>query len=133
MKNILKISLLAFSLATVAASCERDKGSDMAGKGGSTTLNVTPKHHDSLIHDCTIYIKYNAQDAATVYDDSVKCVDNSDGIPVATFANLKKGKYYLLGDGFDPRIAQKVKGGAPYVIAQDGATLNYNLSVTEGD
>lgn len=132
MKSIVKFSLIFVLTAIVAASCERDK-TEVAGKGGSTTLNVTPKHHDSLIHDCMVYIKYNVQDAPSSYDDSAKCVDNSNGIPVATFTNLKKGNYYLFGDGFDPRIAQDVKGGAPYVITQDGATLNYNLAVTEGD
>jgi hypothetical protein len=133
MKNILKISLLALSFATMAASCDRNKN-DVAvgGKGGTTTLNVTAKHHGKVIEDCMIYIKYNTQDAASTYDDSVKSV-TSNGVTVASFTNLKKGKYYLFGSGYDPAIAQQVKGGAPYTINADGATLRYDLAVTEGD
>ena len=130
MKNILKISLLVLAVSGVAASCERDDNTEIAGKGGSNTLTVTAKHHGDVIQDCMIYIKYNTLDAPASYDDSAKCV-SADGTSKATFTNLKKGKYYLYGVGYDPGIAREVKGGAPYTITADNQTLHYDVPVTE--
>ncbi|RYE23402.1 MAG: hypothetical protein EOP51_10675 [Sphingobacteriales bacterium] len=128
MKNILKASLLVCSMAFMAASCDRKDDVEIGGKGGTTTLNVTAKHHGKIIPNCTIHIKYNTQDAASTYDENVTANGNT-----ATFTSLKKGKYYLYGEGYDSAIAQQVKGGAPYTITADNTTLNYDLAVTEGD
>lgn len=127
LKNSVVLAVLAFFTLT---SCER-KEDDIAGKGGNTTLKVTPQHHGDNIDSCTIFLKYNAQDLPSSYDEEVTCIQEN-GKPVATFSNLKKGEYYVYGSGWDPDINQAVVGGIPYTITEDG-TLNITVPVTEGD
>lgn len=125
--------VLLFALMSVLAiaACKRDEPIEpaSAGKGGNATLKITPTHHGVAIDSCTVYIKYNTQDAATSYDDSVKCIPDN-GVPTATFTGLKKGNYYLYGKGWDASISMEVVGGLPYVISEE-TTLAANLPVTE--
>lgn len=118
-------SVAIFSLT----SCDRNK-TEVAGKGGSTTLKVIPQHHGENIDSCTVYIKYNTQEMTTAYDEEVKCV-MENGNPVATFTGLKKGDYYIYGKGWDKKIEKDVIGGIPYKIQEDNKTLNINVPVTE--
>src|ERR1700741_2137378 len=99
-------SILFFCLAALSASsCSRteEEPKSVGGKGGNATLKITPKHHDLNIDSCMVYIKYDAQDVPASYDDSAKAV-MINNIPVATFAGLKKGAYYLFGKGWDASI-----------------------------
>lgn len=117
-------------------SCQRkepdpNSNRDIGGKGGNATFKITPKHHGKNIDSSTVYIKYDAQDLPNSYDDSVKCI-KENGKPVATFNQLKKGKYYLYGQGWDTTISNNVKGGIPYTISEE-KTYELTLSVTEGD
>ena len=127
--------ILLFIACISFVSCERKdpqtNQEDLGGKGGSATLKITSKHHGKNIDSATIYIKYNAQDKPTSYDDSVKCVMES-GKPVATFTPLKKGKYYLYGKGWDKNAGNYVEGGIPYIISEE-KTLEIIVPVTEGD
>lgn len=122
-------------LATFVLSCDRKEPAKVepvaAGKGGKATLRITTKHHGRAIDSATIYIKYNEQNTPISYDDSVK-VKNIDGKPVATFSDLKAGKYYLLGDGWDSTIRGDVRGGLPYTINEE-KSYDVSLPVTEGD
>ncbi|MBL7682907.1 MAG: hypothetical protein JNK00_06065 [Flavipsychrobacter sp.] len=134
MKNLTDKNLyLLFFI--ILLSCGRKEpeptNTDIAGKGGSATLKITPKHHSKNIDSCTIYIKYNAQDIPNSYDDSIKAV-KENGKPVATFSQLKKGKYYLYGYGWDTTISNNVKGGIPYTITEE-KVHEISLPVTEGD
>ncbi|MCB0697067.1 MAG: hypothetical protein KDC07_06865, partial [Chitinophagaceae bacterium] len=96
MKNILnKTTLLFLAAAITLTACNRQED-EIAGKGGKATIKATPKHHDINIDSCTIHLKYNASDMPSSYDEEVKCV-MENGKPVATFTDLKKGKYYLYG------------------------------------
>lgn len=120
----------AMSLSLLFVSCKRIE-KEPAGKGGSATINAVLRHHDvykNIINGKT-FIKYNAQDASETYDDSVDCIYIS-GMPTAKFSQLKKGKYYLYGTGFDTSIRQNVKGGIPYEVTEE-AELNITLPVTE--
>ncbi len=126
-KQISHILLPAMLMVSAFASCEREdpKPNDggntaTAGKGGAAVLNITPKHHSRNIDDCMIYITYNASTPPDRYDDSAKCVDKN-GVPVATFQGLKKGNYYLSGVGYDPEIAETVKGGIPFTVEEEKA------------
>ena len=124
--------VICFSISVLLlAACKRNEPivPDSAGKGGDATLKVIPKHHGVTIDSCTVYIKYNTQDAATSYDDSVKCIPDN-GVSTAIFSGLKKGNYYLYGKGWDASINLEVKGGLPYVISEE-ATLTADLPVTE--
>lgn len=122
--SLLMLSVLFFS-------CTRAENDNTAGKGGNAVLRIVPKHHNDYknIINATIYLKYNAQDAPASFDDSVLCVLSS-GIPTGTFSNLKKGKYYITGLGYDTSIKQNVKGGIPYVIS-DEVSLDVSVPVTE--
>lgn len=122
-------SVLFFVSCIFLISCERDGVDPIGGKGGKATLRITPQHHGANIDSCMVYIKYNAQDKPALYDDSARCV-KINGVPVATFSSLRKGKYYLFGYGWDPDIATPVKGGAPYEVKEE-TTLDYRLAVTE--
>ncbi len=123
-KHILWAGLIAL------ASCS--KGSD---DPAPFTLEVTPKHHGRPIDSCMIYIKYNSVDppANGVYDDSARCVP-LNGLPVATFSNVKHGNHYLYGYGWDPLLSppQAVKGGYAYPDPTDGkAVQTVELAVSE--
>lgn len=123
--------LLAVSALSIYACRDKTSASPepIAGKGGNATLNIVAKHHSKNIDSITVYIKYNTQDAAAVYDDSVKVVVK-DSQPTAIFTNLKAGKYYLLGLGWDTTISSTVKGGIPYTITEE-KQINITLPVTE--
>ena len=130
----MKRTFLCAALVMITAgifSCNRDDNKSTAGKGGNATLSVVPKHHDVFknLINCKVFIKYNASDAPSFYDDSVSTVQISDE-PTAVFTGLKTGKYYLYGTGFDTSIKQGVSGGAPYTISSETA-LEVDLAVTE--
>jgi hypothetical protein len=129
--NILLVLVLMLGISSLSCTKRKEKG----GKGGAAILKVTPQHHSKDIEECTIYLKYDAStppsDNTAGYDEVVVCVQEA-GKPVATFTGLKNGKYYIFGSGYDPDVAQNVKGGIPYEITQQ-STLNINVPVTEGD
>lgn len=130
MRTILTTTLLiAITACFTLTSCERKD--ELAGKGGKATLKVTPQHHGDNIDSCTIFLKYNAQDLPSEYDEQLTCV-LENGKPVATFSELKPGNYYIYGSGWDPDINQAVVGGIPYKIEEE-KTYNITVPVTEGD
>ena len=104
--------------ALTITSCKRKDDVNIGGKGGNVTLHVMPQHHNDYIDSCTIYIRYNSKTAATAYDDSAKCMQVNNK-SVATFSGLKKGDYYLEGKGWDPGIAEAVKGGTSVTITEE--------------
>lgn len=131
--KFIKIATALILPIFMITSCQK-KNEDIAGKGGGAVLKITPRHHNRAIDSCTVYLKYNTLDApapGTNYDEAVKCVPEN-GKPVATFSNLKKGKYYIYGYGWDTEIEDTVMGGAPYTISAE-QTYELNLAVTEGD
>lgn len=131
MRNLLTtITLAAVAVMFTLSSCEREED-EMAGKGGSATLKVTPQHHGENIDSCTIFLKYNATDLPSSYDEEVICVQEGRK-PVATFSSLKKGQYYIYGDGWDPDINQAVVGGIPFQVEEE-RTYEITVPVTEGD
>lgn len=130
MKNNISFWAIAVCGLVAVSSCNRsDDNGPIGGKGGAATISATPQHHSKNIDSCIIYIKYNASEASTTYDDSAKCVQVG-GKPVATFTGLKNGKYYLYGKGYDPSILQNVKGGVPYEITTQ-TQISLFVPVTE--
>lgn len=150
MKSALQNSillLLAFTVL-VAVGCRKLKSNDnktvtntypidgvepdpIAGKGGEAVLNITPEHDGLTIDSCMVYIKYNTRviPASMVYDDSAKAIVNDDGVPVATFRELKSGNYYLFGRGWDIIRSEKVRGGIPFKIERANARTTHNLTL----
>jgi len=108
-------------------SCRKEE--TLAGKGGNATLTITPQHHGLNIANSKVYIKYNAKNTPSFYDDSVQ-TSMQNGIPTAVFTQLTKGDYYIYGIGIDTSIMQTVKGGIPYTIENETAQTIY-LPVTE--
>ena len=114
-------AILIIALILAAGSCKKAADTTVAdaGKGGSATLTVTPEHHGEFVDTCTVYIKYNTQDAPAngLYDDSAVCT-LVNATPVATFSGLKNGNYYLLAMGYHSLYTPPyVKGGIKYTIA----------------
>ena len=130
MKTPLFFALVLMSFFALPA-CTRTENDKNAGKGGNATLRIVPKHHNENknIVNGKIYIKYNAQDAPSTFDDSADCIMTS-GVSTATFTGLKKGNYYLTGVGYDTSIKQSVKGGIPYTINAEVA-IDIVVPVTE--
>lgn len=116
------------SAALLAAAMQLTSCSDRMAVSPAI-LDVTPRHHERLIEDCTIYIKYGTSDKPEVFDDSAKC-EMTGGVPVAHFQYLKTGVYYVFGQGFDPQAGEDVQGGAPVKIHVNGK-FTYNLAVSE--
>ena len=131
-------SFAAFALLSISfAACKPDDDTTpIAGKGGRTSLRVIPFHHNrsATIDSCTVYIRYNAQDAPGDgrYDDSAKVLSQGAGVPpAATFPGLQPGNYYLFGRGYDPLINQIVRGGSPFTIPTELVTYDAWLPVGE--
>lgn len=132
MKNSKLITLFTISFFTIT-SCNRIEKDENAGKGGNATLKIVLKHHTESknILNGKVYIKYNAQDAPSSFDDSANCV-MVDSTPTGTITGLKTGKYYLYGTGFDTTVNQAVKGGVPYEIKTE-TSFDISLPVTESE
>lgn len=126
------LAAIALAAGLLAGGCQRE---EKGGKGGNAVLKVTPQHHGVDMSDCVIYLKYASQtppsETTDGYDENVACV-MENGKPTATFTGLRNGKYYIYGYGYDPAVAQNVKGGIPYEIKSQG-TIPINIPVTEGD
>lgn len=130
MKKSQSLALIAFMLFAFVA-CTRKDNNGTAGKGGAAILRIVPKHHNvyANIINAKAYIKYNAQDAPSSYDDSISCADLSS-MPTAVFTGLRSGQYYLYAKGYDTSTHQNVQGGMPYNIV-DETTIDLSLPVTE--
>ena len=120
--------IIVIAVIIVAGSCKKSTpAAPLGGKGGKATLTVTPEHLGLLIDSCTVYIKYATSDAPAngIYDDSAKCV-MVDTIPVATFANLTTGSYYIYGVGYHVGyVPPNVKGGIPVTIPKEDTVNKY--------
>lgn len=132
----MKAYALLLGLCLLIFSCKKeDEAPPVGGPGGNATLKVTPRHHGRQIDSCMIYIKYNAVNppADSLYDDSARCV-LINGLPIATFAGLKKGNYYIFGYGWDPQLTppQHVRGGTPWTITEE-TLQKLDIPVSEGD
>mgnify|MGYP001627320552 CR=1 FL=1 len=92
-----------------------------AGPGGNASLKVRAKHHGTLIDSAKIHIKYNSMEAVSLSEyDAVQAITNFDtGDSYTIFSGLKKGEYYLYGEGWDPSIFSNVKGGLPFKIDEE--------------
>jgi hypothetical protein len=129
LKTLILFACLGISLADCKKKDDDTVEKSIGGKGGSAVIHATPQHHGRNIDSCTIYIKYNATNLPTTFDDSAKCVQ-LNGKPVATFSGLKKGDYYFYGYGWDPGISQNVRGGIAYTITTEN-TQQVNVPVSE--
>lgn len=121
---------IAIVLLVIWSSGCRKKES--AGLGGNANLYISAIHHAATIDSCKIYIKFNSTEAVSLneYELSAWVSKDSSGNSYAEFKGLKKGDYYIYGEGYDPAILNSVKGGIPYTI-KDESDFNITLPVTE--
>lgn len=120
-------------------SCTQEKKEIcVPGTGGSVDLVLFPQHHGEAITGLPNYvdsafIKFNSQDFPgdnpSQYDMVITGAIGSDSIIVE---GLKCGPYYIYMAGFDTSIAERVRGGIPYMISEDASgRKNVIVPVTE--
>ena len=127
MKNILKhipIFCLTIILLFSFGSCKKE------GTGGKSSVSGNVKHHQELIPNAIVYIKYGATEFpgadVSVYDDKVTSDVNAN----FEFKDLQKGDYYLYGIGYDFTGSYSVVGGIGVALKRNQSTIN-DIPVTE--
>lgn len=127
MKNILKhilTSSLAIIIVTTIASCKKE------GTGGKSSVSGNVKHHQELIPNAIVYIKYGATEFpggdVSIYDDKV----TSDTNAHFEFKELQKGDYYLYGVGYDFTGSYSVTGGVGVTLKRNASSV-VDIPVTE--
>ncbi len=121
------IAALVFASAVIFAGCKKE------GMGGDASLGITAKHHGAPIPGTVIYIKYGAEDFPgedlSLYD-ATTTADNSG---YAVISDLRYGKYYIYGVGYDSSLQEIVKGGMPVQIKWSDRkdVQKEDLSITE--
>ncbi|MBA3970838.1 MAG: hypothetical protein H0X46_01595 [Bacteroidetes bacterium] len=124
MKNFTKhSSIFIFAvLLFVTMGCTKE------GTGGKASVSGNVKHHQELIPNAMVYIKYGATEFpgadVSVYDDKVTADANSH----YEFKDLEKGDYYLYSIGMDG--SDIVKGGIGVVLLRKTHT-DSDIPVTE--
>ena len=124
MKKLL-IAILLFCAFFSINSCKKNQ------LGGKARLKGQVKHHEAIIPNAYIYIKYNATefpgDDYTAYDTYTQA-DASGNYSISFY----KGSYYLYAVGEDKNIPapQTVKGGLSISI-RNKELLTKDIAVTE--
>ncbi len=123
LKNFLGSVVLLFLLLAFS-SCRKE------GTGGKSGIKGYVKHHNNIIPNSVVYIKYGATEFpgadATLYDASA----TADANGFYQFSDLRKGDYYLYGLGYDAAISETVRGGLAVKLKYN-KTTEVNLPVTE--
>lgn len=101
------------------------------GPGGKAAIKGIVKHHAVPIPGAVVYIKYGAKESpgtnVTYYDESA----SADASANYSFADLKKGDYYLFSVGYDSSIVKTVTGGIPVEIKSRTETVEADVQVVE--
>lgn len=122
MKSILNYFILLATLLLLVSSCKKE------GTGGKSSVSGNVKHHQELIPNAIVYIKYGAVEFpggdVSVYDDKVTCDTNAN----FEFKDLQKGDYYLYGVGLDNSLI--VTGGIGITLKRNKSSVN-DVPVTE--
>src|SRR5687767_1965163 len=120
----MKKILLYSSFLILGFACKKNQ------PGGKSTITGKVMHHERMIPDATVYIKFNAKEFpgsdSSKYDANVK----ADGQGVYSF-KCYKGDYYLFGTGIDMQSPPLyVHGGVP-VHVRNRETVESNVAVSE--
>ncbi len=136
-KSTLLLSLGIIGLSFQSCNDEKEDNC-IAGSGGGVNLVLFPQHHGEAIPGIAGYvdsafIKFNTRefpgDNPSKYDLVLSGDVGSDSVLIQ---GLKCGDYFLFMTGFDTSIAERVKGGIPYTIAEGSSgTKNVVVPVTE--
>ncbi len=120
MKSLFKF-FIVFNFLTILffsfSSCKKE------GTGGNSSVSGNVKHHQELIPNAIVYIKYGATEFpgadVSVYDDKV----TSDMNAHFEFKDLQKGDYYLYGVGYDFTGSYTVLGGLGIELKSNKASI----------
>lgn len=121
MKQILIICVLA--VFVLLSACKKNQ------LGGKSTIKGRVTHHEIVIPNAIVYIKFNAKEFpgkdVSTYD--AYYTTGADG----TYEfKCYKGDYYLYSVGYDDAIARTVAGGLPVRI-RNKETVSVDVAVTE--
>jgi hypothetical protein len=121
-KKKIALALLLVSTVILLNSCHKE------GIGGNASISGLVKHHEALIPNATVYIKYGVKEFpgtdVSVYDASVRADANAH----YEFLSLYKGDYFIYGVGIDVNggvansfpvtggISTKIKNNKAYTI-----------------
>ena len=110
--------------------CEKGEISNFLGSPGPVevgqliTLELEVKHHYRSLPGCNVYLKKNTTvfpgNDPSNYD--MESVSNTHGI--VQFNNLMYGDYYIYVNGYDPDVADSVKGYLPLVLDESAVQNN---------
>lgn len=123
MKKILTPALLVL---IVFYGCKKNQ------LGGKAEISGVIKHHEKIIPNATVFIKFDAKDLpgtdTTLFDAKVRA-DANGNYTIKCY----KGKYFLYGYGYDNQVTTnngRVTGGSG-VSVRNNEKVTIDLSVTE--
>lgn len=93
------------ALFITAISCKK------SNTGGEVTVAAITKHHDRLIPFSMVYVKYGADEFPGDDLSKYNASQQTDKEGHTHFKNLRYGKYYFYGVGYDSISQATVRGG----------------------
>ncbi len=127
--RIFFFSFLALSLTGIGlVSC---KSKYDPGLTGEAILSGKVMHHDDIIPNAIVYLKFGALEfpGPDSSDYDIVIAANSDGFYI--IENLNAGFYYLYSTGIDTGNSQAVNGGVPMEIRRKKSEVEMDIPVTE--
>ena len=112
-------------ISVFSISCN-DKNNCSAGTGGTFNIVAFPKHHESAIYSRpnyldTAYVKFNTQSfPGTSPSDYDLVIAGEEGEDHVHIENLQCGDYFIYMTGWDTSHNERVKGGIPYSLPENG-------------
>ena len=119
-----KVAFITFIFSLTLFGCKKNQ------LDGKSTISGTVQHHEKVIANATIFIKFDATELpgldTTLYDAKVRA-DASGKFTIKCY----KGKYFLYGYGYDSQVSTnngRVTGGSGVNIRnRENVTLDLGL------
>lgn len=121
MKRILVIGVLG--IFVFLSACKKNQ------LGGKSTIKGQVTHHETMIPNAIVYIKFNAKEFPGK-DVSTYDAYSTTGADGTYEFKCYKGDYYLYGVGYDEAISKTVAGGLPVHI-RNNEMVTMDVAVTE--
>jgi hypothetical protein len=122
MKYFLSLFLL---IVFVNSSCKKE-GPTGGVVTGKYSIIVTVMHHERILKDIPVYLKYNATEFPGHDTSLYDWTKTSDLSGIVYFDKLFEGNYFLYGKGIDGGIGVEVIGGAS-VVVNASTTVNNEI------
>jgi hypothetical protein len=105
---------------------------DTFGPKQTTTIDLVTQHHDEIIPNIDIYVKYFTTDFPGF--DNLETFDTiliSNAAGRATLRNFPLGQHWFVGIGFDEKIKEQVYGAMDITFNLRNLTVDTILYVGE--